>query len=367
MRAFPDRPVGPRGLPGLLLAGLLLALPLACAPDAGSEAALDADAAQPDAADAPRFEIPAYPGSTWYKGNTHTHTTESDGDTPPAEVTRWYRDHGYAFLVLSDHNTLTDPATLAELTDSSFILIPGEEVTSRFEDASVHVNGLNLPRVVEPRTAASLVATIQANVDAVREVEGVPHINHPNFGWSFSTEELRRVERYRLLEIFNGHPTVHNEGGGGTPGLEAVWDALLTGGKRIWGIAVDDAHHFQGEFGPDRSNPGRGWVAVRAAALEPAAVMEALEAGHFYASTGVELDDVVVTAGPPDRLEIHIAQDRNFRYTTTFVGEGGQVLETSVENPAVFELAEDVGYVRAKVVNSRGDVAWTQPVFVEGG
>lgn len=332
---------------------LLSTLAVSCSPQA-----------EDPPAPSPRFEIPSYPGSTWYKGNTHTHTTESDGDTPPAEVTRWYREHGYAFLVLSDHNTLTDPATLAELTDSSFILIPGEEVTSRFEDASVHVNGLNLPRVVEPRTAASLVATIQANVDAVREVEGVPHINHPNFGWSFSTEELRQVERYRLLEIFNGHPTVHNEGGGGTPGLEAVWDALLTGGKRIWGIAVDDAHHFQGEFGPDRSNPGRGWVAVRAAALEPAAVMEALEAGHFYASTGVALDDVVVA---PDRLEVHIAQDRNFRYTTTFIGEGGRTLATSVGNPAVYDLTDDVGYVRAKVVSSRGDVAWTQPVFVEGG
>jgi len=291
MRAFPDRPAGPRGLPGLLLAGALLTLPVACAPDAGSEAAVDAAEAQPAAAAAPRFEIPTFPDGPWYKGNTHTHTTESDGDTPPAEVTRWYRDHGYAFLVLSDHNTLTDPATLDELTDSSFILIPGEELTSRFEDASVHVNGLNLPRVVEPRQAASRVATIQANVDAVREVEGVPHINHPDFGGSFSTEERRQVERYRLLEIFHGRPTVHNEGGGGTPGLEAVWDALLTGGKRIWGIAVDDAHHFQGEFGPELSNPGRGRVAVRAAAFEPV----------------------------------------------------------------------------AKIVNSRGDVAWTQPVFVVGG
>ena len=62
-----------------------------------------------------------------------------------------------------------------------------------------------------------------------------------------------------------------------------------------------------------------------------------------------------------------IAQRGNFRYTTTFIGQGGRELATSVENPAVFELTEDVGYVRAKVVNSRGDVAWTQPIFVEEG
>ena len=47
------------------------------------------------------------PPARWLKGNTHTHTTESDGDSTPDVVTRWYRDHGYQFLVLSDHNVLT--------------------------------------------------------------------------------------------------------------------------------------------------------------------------------------------------------------------------------------------------------------------
>jgi len=305
------------------------------------------------------FEVPVGGGS-WYKGNTHTHTTGSDGDSSPEYVARWYRDHGYDFLVLSDHNFLTDPRSLAHLADSTFLLIPGEEVSSSFERASIHVNGLNLPRLVEPRRAESLVATLQANVDAIREVEGVPHINHPNFQWSFGIEELRQVERDRLLEIWNGHPTVHNEGGGGVPGLEDVWDALLTGGKRIYGIAVDDAHHFQGEFSPDRANPGRGWVEVRADGLEPVALMEALEAGRFYASTGVELEDVVVTER---RLEVHVRELGDFKYSVEFIGAGGASLGTSMSNPAVYELAGDEAYVRAKVTDSGGWVAWTQPIF----
>jgi hypothetical protein len=205
------------------------------------------------------------------------------------------------------------------------------------------------------------VATLQANVDAVREVEGVPHINHPNFRWSFGAEELQQIERDRLLEIWNGEPNVHNLGGGGTPGLEEVWDILLTGGKTIYGIAVDDAHHFQGEFAADRSNPGRGWVTIRAESLDATALMAALESGHFYASSGVELDDVVVT---PNRLEVHIHVDRSFRYETTFIGSAGRILESSIDNPAVFNLTADEGYVRARVRDSRGRVAWTQPVFV---
>jgi hypothetical protein len=315
------------------------------------------------ASSAVSFEIPDYASDSWYKGNTHAHTLESDGDSPPEYVAQWYKDHGYDFLVLTDHNVFTDPATLAHLVDSTFLLVPGEEVTSSFEEASVHVNGLNLPGLVEARRAETLVATIQANVDAIREVEGVPHINHPNFQWSFGAEELAQLENDKLIEIWNGHPTVHNEGGSGAPGLEEIWDILLTGGKRIFGIAVDDAHHFQGEFSADRANPGRGWVSIRASALEPLALMTALEAGHFYASTGVELADVVVS---DTRIEIHIEQDRNFKYTTTFIGSSGQQLGETVENPAIFDLTADVGYVRAKVVDSGGWVAWTQPVFVTG-
>jgi hypothetical protein len=172
------------------------------------------------------------------------------------------------------------------------------------------------------------------------------------------------VGDFRLLEIFNGHPSVHNAGGGGFPGMEEIWDALLTGGKTIFGIAVDDAHHFQGEFSSDRSNPGRGWVVVKASDLSAASLMEALEAGRFYASTGVELEDIVVTE---DRIEVRISPRGSFKYTTTFIGVGGRVLDEVHGERAVFEPTGPELYVRAKVRDSGGSVAWVQPVFVKGG
>ena len=308
------------------------------------------------------FEVPESTGAHWYKGNTHAHTLESDGDSSPEYVARWYRDHGYDFLVLTDHNVFTDPAQLDHLVDSTFLLIAGEEVTSSFDGASIHVNGLNLPGLVEARTAETLVSTIQANVDAIREVEGVPHINHPNYRWSFGAEELSQIQNDKLLEIWNGHPTVHNDGGGGSPGLEEIWDILLTGGKRIFGIAVDDAHHFQGEFSADRANPGRGWVSIRADRLDASELMESLEAGHFYASTGVTLADVIIE---PRQISVLIEPRGDFRYTTTFSGAEGRILSTTTDNPAVYELnGDDPGYVRATVRDSRSDAAWTQPVFV---
>ena len=310
------------------------------------------------------FEIPrAGTGEVWLKGNTHTHTLQSDGDSPPEEVARWYKEHGYSFLVLSDHNVFTDPKGLAHLVDSTFLLIPGEELTSTFQDRPVHVNGLNVPHLIEPRFDSTLVGTIQKNVDAVREVEGVPHVNHPNFRWAFDHHVLAQVRNDKLLEIFNGHPQVHNHGGGGAPGLEAIWDSLLTGGKRIYGIAVDDAHHFKGEFAANRANPGRGWIAVRATGLNAGEILTNLEAGRFYASTGVRLADVIIT---PRTLEVRIEQDADFRYTTEFIGGGGRVLARTVANPAVFTLTRAEPYVRARVTDSGGRVAWVQPVFVTG-
>lgn len=308
-----------------------------------------------------RFEVPAEQIGRWWKGNTHSHTTMSDGDSPPEVVARWYKSHGYQFLVLSDHNVFTDPRTLASLVDSSFLLIPGEELTSSFERKPVHVNGLNIPSLIEPRTDSTLVGTIQKNVDAIREVQGVPHINHPNFRWAFGYEELRQVRNDRLFEIWNGHPFVHNLGGGDDESLEDVWDRLLTDGKRLYGIAVDDAHHFQGEFAPERSNPGRGWIVVRTARLDANALVAAMENGQFYASTGVELEDVRVDS---TSVTVTIRQRGDFKYTTEFIGRGGRVLATSRELQSVYRLRGDEGYVRARVRDSMGYHAWVQPVFV---
>lgn len=309
----------------------------------------------------PRFEPADFQTGRWLKGNTHTHTLESDGDSSPEVVARWYRSHGYSFLVITDHNVWVDPSTLAHLVDSAFLLIPGEEITSSFQRKPVHVNGLNVPGVIRPRTDSTLAATIQRNVDAVREVSGVPHINHPNFGWAMTPGVLAKIRNDKLIEIYNGHPLVHNEGGGDSPGMEAVWDHLLTGGKRIYGIAVDDAHHFTGEFAADRSNPGRGWVSVKAGSLDAREILSRMEEGRFYASNGVELDSIVVT---PSRVTIHIRQRGDFKYTTEFIGRGGRVLSRAPGRSVSYTIKGDEIYVRARVTDSGGERAWVQPLFV---
>ena len=103
---------------------------------------------------------------------------------------------------------------------------------------------------------------------------------------------MPQVQRTRLFEVFNGHPLVNNAGGGGVPGLEEVWDRLLSSGKLIYGIAVDDAHYFKRPEDSMAPRPGFGWVYVRAPRLTRRAIVDALERGEFYSSTGVELQSL---------------------------------------------------------------------------
>ena len=213
----------------------------------------------------------------WYKGNTHTHTLNSDGDSTPDAVVQWYREHGYQFLVLTDHNFLTSVDGLNALhgADEQFLVVKGEEVTDTFSGKQLHINGLDVQARVAPQGGTSVSDVLQRNVNAIRAAQGVPHINHPNFRWSITLDELRQVQNNKLLEIYNGHPQVNNLGGGGVPGLEEVWDAILTSGTLLYGIAVDDAHVFKQPGNPNVAGPGRGWVTVRAPRLEARALLTA--------------------------------------------------------------------------------------------
>ena len=300
------------------------------------------------------------PSLRWYKGNTHTHTLESDGDSPPDVVTKWYKDHGYNFLVLTDHNVLVavDGLNAKFAVPDTFIVIKGEEVTNRLGEKAVHVNGLDTRNQIGAQTGNTVLELIQKSVDAVRREGGVPHINHPNFTWALTADDLRQVRNNKLFEIYSGHPMVNVEGGGGVPGLEAAWDAILSSGVLLYGIAVDDAHTFKDPANPDAATPGRGWIVVRAAALQPRLILDAMERGDFYASTGIEISDYQVA---DDAMTVTVKKNTFAKYRIQFIGRGGAILHEALDSPATYRFTGSEGYVRAKVLDSNGRVAWLQP------
>lgn len=228
----------------------------------------------------------------WWKGNTHTHTWWSDGDSPPENAAAWYREHGYQFLVLSDHNrmqqdqiaqgtralrysqwyAIDDDArrqaleiyrehfgddwvearvvdgvtqvrlkTLSEFralfeAPGEFIFVPGEEISDAYQSHPFHMNAVNIQAPIVPRGGATPTDILQNDLDAVldhgvehgREV--LAHLNHPNFRYAVTVEDQLPL-RYETGE---GFFEIHN----GHPGVENYGDGKRVGTERMWDILL---------------------------------------------------------------------------------------------------------------------------------
>ena len=303
----------------------------------------------------------------WWKGNTHTHTINTDGDSSPDTVARWYKEHGWNFVVISDHDMLTPVEGLNALMAAPrrFLVLAGVEVTDRAEGLPVHLIGVGVREAVLPRGGATKVEALQADAQAIRTAGGIPHINHPNYEWALTAQDLTTATEAKHFELINGHPAVNNFGGGGSPSTEEMWDLVLSTGRLLYGVGTDDAHHFKEGFLRERKNPGRAWVMVRAPKLSQKALITALETGDFYASTSVTLRSYEVT-DHEIRIELPENADRAVtRYRTYFIGKDGAVLKRDDSPSPAYPFQGNELYVRARIEASNGTRAWTQPLFLK--
>ena len=405
------------------------------------------------------------PSPRWFKGNTHTHSLWSDGNDFPEIITDWYKKQGYHFLAISDHNVLQakevwmSTATIAkrkltlgkstmekyverfglpwvetrQMEDKtevrlktleeyrplfeepgSFLLIQAEEVTASFAippktKVPVHINAVNLRELIPPVEGSSIREVLRKNLQAIRQQEkhiGQPvlaHINHPNYQWALTAEDLAEAIEEDFFEIYNGHPKINYQGDANRVGHELLWDIANTlriaklKAPPLYGLGTDDAHHYHGE----ESSPGRGWVMVRAAELSTKALIAAMRQGDFYASSGVVLDDIRFESGT---LHIRIRAEPGVTYETRIVGTpkdfdaGTRDLASPPGDPHPVRTgySADVGrtfatiagpeidyaltgkelYVRAVITSSQShpnpsyegqhQMAWTQPVGWRG-
>ena len=324
--------------------------------------------------------------SRWFRGNTHTHTLNSDGDSPPDSVARWYRDHGYAFLFITDHETLTDPAPLNARygKPGAFLLIQGQEVTQRVTDSAhadgkreAHVNALGASQLVMPQGTKGLATGITMaegyarNLAAIRSAGGIPQVNHPNYRWSVRLSDLLTLPDSTLFEIANAHTTVNNSGAAevdrrDVPSTEALWDSLLSRGRILFAVGDDDAHSFKPQDADDYelTRPGRSWIMVRADTLTAPAILSGIRRGDFYASTGVTLRELSMSPRGI-RLSIDRPANDDRQFTTEFIGRGGRVLSTVHGMEAEYVVKGNEGYVRARLTDSNGRHAWTQAVVLK--
>ncbi len=301
-----------------------------------------------------------------------------------------------------------------------FLMIPSEEITSNWKRAKtaaspemggpVHINVTNPRDLVAPAegdNATLVMDRVLEAVEAQRRRTGQPmfaHVNHPNFRYGITAEELAEVKRHRFFEVYNGHPGVINDGDDTHLSMDAMWDFILT--RRlaelnlpmVYGVGTDDSHHYH-QLGLGKSNSGRGWVTVRARHLTAESIVKAMEAGDFYATSGVELSDVRRGGG---ELAVEVRAEPGVSYRIVFLGtrrgyardsvllappagtpqrtlphrrysaDIGAVLAESTGPAATYRLRGDEIYVRAKIISSKPkangsvagefETAWTQPL-----
>ncbi|MCA9562352.1 MAG: PHP domain-containing protein, partial [Myxococcales bacterium] len=57
----------------------------------------------------------------WLRGQLHAHSSGSgDSNTSPQDVLTWYEEHGFDFVVFTDHNVVTSPPS-----SEGILAVPG--------------------------------------------------------------------------------------------------------------------------------------------------------------------------------------------------------------------------------------------------
>ena len=334
----------------------------------------------------------------WYKGQLHCHSMWSDGNTLPELAIQWYKDHGYHFMALTDHNVLqreTDKwkevaqalveeskkkfgddwcetkeadgkmlvrlKTLAELAqklneEGKFLLIPGHEQNTGVAGFSLHANAINITESIPfpkdfPSVAAAALAWRKAALEnaAKNGLEGYWTLNHPDWPYYDNAPEILieagEVEFYENCNTTAG-PRKRQAV---MPDAEKYWDIvnafrLLNGNKPVYGIVSDDTHdylHFR-DYGV---NPGHGWIVVRSEKLDANTLFRAMKKGDFYGSTGIVLKDVRFDS-EARTLTVEVDPAENVKYAIRFVGtkKGFDTNREPFEIPAEDKLPARKGF-----------------------
>ena len=285
----------------------------------------------------PQIENPYMPTPRYrLRGNLHAHSTRSDGTRTPQVVIDDYAARGYDFLMLSDHDTVSD---YAGLDARGMILIAGNEISSLH-----HVLHVNAKEPVPQN------ANLQTVADMIRQKGGHLIMNHPNWQGHFNhipLDVLRSCQGCIGIEIVNG-TVKHQEG---SEFALDKWDMLLSEGRKLWGFGNDDAHGDHGS--------GLAWNEVWTDDCSQAGVLQALTSGSFYVSTGVQIADIRVVGD-----FIHVSTTNASKLIVSTV-HGKRVAEAHGREIHYRLRDTDRGFLRVTAMGGPDEFAFTQPFMLQ--
>ena len=284
------------------------------------------------------------PSLPFYKGNLHTHTTNSDGRVTPEESMRQYKDAGYDFLALTDHWFVG-----AAQDYRGMLILPGAEYDFTFPNQVLHIVAL-----YPHEKQAAGIARGMDHQDAIARINaagGVAIAAHP--AWSMNTTEfLCSLDGVDIAEVYN---TVSGEPfNGPRADAEALLDVAAANGKYFKLTAADDSHFYQGE-------QCVSFVQVQAEELTAPSILSALRQGRFYASQGPQIrnieirdDELIVETSPVDRITV--CSNRVWVKDRCVQGKG--LTERS------YKIQPGEKYIRVRLTDHAGRKAWSNPIVL---
>lgn len=309
-------------------------------------------------------------GAGWYRGDLHVHTVHSDGSQTPKQVLAWAKEAGLDFIGSSEHNTSSAHRVWGDVAPADFLVIPGEEVTTR----AGHWLAAGLPAGtwIDWRYRPA-DGRLDRFTDRVRAVGGLSIAAHPfqigtGNGWGFG-DDFAGID---ALEVWNGPWSGLNA----TANEKAVarWHELLTAGVFKPAVGNSDTHKREQRIGTAQT-------VVRAASLSAGAIIAGYRAGHSWltGTSAVDLTFTASRAGATAECGDHLAGTGaaavHLRVTGVPVGSVATLLgpgtatygaaAADASGTVVLDATADGAFVRAEVRDASGAmVALTNPAFL---
>ena len=288
------------------------------------------------------------PQKPFFKGNLHTHTTNSDGRMNPDDVIERYQAAGYDFLALTEHWKISVESPRFY---KNMLLLPGVELDYNLLNEVIHVVGVN----VDPSllTRVDRKQTARRGIREIRLAGGRAILAHP--AWSLNTvETLRQLTDLTAVEIYNSVSALPWNGDRADAML--LLDIAAAHGLLLNTVASDDAHFYTGE---DRTS----FIMLQADELTAEGINRALDAGAFYASRGprfrqieIEGDEIRVECEPVRQIVFH----SDLPYVRNRCVCGDNLTEATYKiNSERLER-----FVRVILIDGQGRRAWANPIDV---
>jgi hypothetical protein len=177
-------------------------------------------------------------------------------------------------------------------------------------------------------------------------------VNHPTKADSYAYEDFAKLTGYDALEVASKYGV-----------WEDYWDAALSAGRPVWGVASDDGHASVEEG--VGSHIGIGYLLIHSVERTGLGVLAALHAGRFHAvytrdgKPGVALELCELEG---DQLHVRVGERADL---IRFYGQNGRLLRAEHNRAeAFYTVSPDDSYVRVEVqVLARKAMLYLNPLI----